>query len=202
MAMRIQIPESSDWQRRFESLMKRFESKFSKVIEIDQFESQIKRFESLVKKEEMLRATDSNHPFNDSNPSWRTWIEIEARIQIPYTTIRIPEFGVMKNKARRFESSSYGFESLSKSKGWRSVKAIRIFELQIWIPLSAKFKSHSGDLNPLHSDRIPLGAKFKSRSGDSNSLNNDSNPWLCKNIKCVTCNSIYPIFKSNLSHNG
>ena len=43
--------------------------------------------------------------------------EIEARIQIPYTTIQIPESGVMKNKARRFESSRYGFESLSKGEG-------------------------------------------------------------------------------------
>ena len=67
----------------------------------------------------MLRATDSNPPFSDLNPSWRTWRETEARIRIPYTTIRILETGVMKNKARRFESSSYEFQSLSKSKGRR-----------------------------------------------------------------------------------
>ena len=37
-----------------------------------------------------LRATDSNHPSSDSNPSWKTSEEIEARIQITYTTIQIP----------------------------------------------------------------------------------------------------------------
>ena len=103
----------------------------------------------------MLRAIDSNYPFSDLNPSWKTWIEMEAMIRISYTTIRIPESGVMKNKAMRFESSSYGFEFLSKSKGWRSNKAIRIFELRIRISLGAKFKSHSGDSNPLHSDSSP-----------------------------------------------
>ena len=72
-----------------------------------------------MKKEKLLRATDSNHSFNDSNPSWRTWRETEARIRISYTTIRIPKTGVIKNKTRRFESSNYGFESLRKSKGWR-----------------------------------------------------------------------------------
>ena len=41
---------------------------------------------------------------------------IEVRIRIPYIAIRIPKTGVMKNKARRFESSSYGFESLGKIK--------------------------------------------------------------------------------------
>ena len=43
----------------------------------------------------------------------------KERIRIPYTVIQIPESEVMKNKARRFESSSYEFEFLSKSKGWR-----------------------------------------------------------------------------------
>ena len=37
-----------------------------------------------------LRATNSNHPSNDSNPSWRTSEEIEARIRITYTAIQIP----------------------------------------------------------------------------------------------------------------
>ena len=104
-----------------------------------------------------------------------------------------------------------------KAEDWRSERAIRIFELRIRIPLGAKFKSHSGDSNLLHSDSNPswrkiqislrrfesLSAqKFESRSGDSNLLNNDSNPWLCTNIKCTIYNSIYQIFKSNLSHNG
>ena len=40
--------------------------------------------------EEKLRGTDSNHPYNDSNPSWRTSEEIEAWIRITYTAIRIP----------------------------------------------------------------------------------------------------------------
>ena len=63
-----------------------------------------------------LRAMDSNHLYSDSNPSSRTSEKIEARIQITYTVIRIPESKVMKNKARRFESSSYGFKSLHKLK--------------------------------------------------------------------------------------
>ena len=37
-----------------------------------------------------LRAIDLNHLYNDSNPSWRTSEEIEARIGITYTTIWIP----------------------------------------------------------------------------------------------------------------
>ena len=162
----IHIPESSDWRRRFESTFQKVQTdegdsnpswkdsnpNSSKEIEVDRFESSIKRFESHMKKEEMLRAIDSNHLFSDSNPSWRTWRETQARIRIPYTAIRIPKTGVMKNKARRFES-------LSKSKGWKSDKAIRIFELRI---------------------RIPFGAKFKSSSCDSNLLHNDSNPFLRK----------------------
>ena len=63
-----------------------------------------------------LRATDSNHIYIDSNLLWRTSEEIEAWIWITYTTIRIPKFKLMKYKARRFESLSYGFESLRKLK--------------------------------------------------------------------------------------
>ena len=40
--------------------------------------------------EEKLRATDSNHPYSNLNPSWRTSEEIKARIRITYTAIRIP----------------------------------------------------------------------------------------------------------------
>ena len=58
----------------------------------------------------MLRATDSNHPFVIRIPYEEHEERTEIRIRIPYTTIRIPKTGVMKNKARRFESSSYGFE--------------------------------------------------------------------------------------------
>ena len=72
-----------------------------------------------MKKEEKLKATDSNpytaiRIFHEEHEE-RT----EERIRIPYTTIRIPKTGVLKIKARRFESSSYGFESLGKSKGKR-----------------------------------------------------------------------------------
>ena len=154
IAIRIHIPESSDWQRRFESTFQKVQTdegdsnpswsdsnpNSSKVVEIDQFESPIKRFESLVKKKVKQRAIDSNHPYSDSNHSWKTCRKIEVRIRIPYTTIRILEFGVMKNKARRFEYSSYGFESLSKSEGWRSDRAIWIFELQIQITLWRKIQ--------------------------------------------------------------
>ena len=55
-----------------------------------------------------LRATDSNHPSSDSNPSWRTSEEIEAPIRITDTAIQIPH----------------------EEQG----KAIRIFELWIRIP--------------------------------------------------------------------
>ena len=173
------------WRPRFESLFNEFESGFPKRSEwlLDKSDSNnysmdsnpnsskryfdgliqisFKKFKSLVKKEMKLRATDSNHTNNDSNPSWRTRKEIEARIRIIYIAIRIPESGVMKNKVRWFESSSYGFESLHKLKlkvrqsdsnlwvrifelwiripsqieavGWRSDKAIRLFELWIRI---------------------------------------------------------------------
>ena len=56
IAIQIHISKSLDRQRRFEFLMKRFESSS-------------KRFKFHVKKEEMLRATDSNHLFSDSNLS-------------------------------------------------------------------------------------------------------------------------------------
>ena len=86
----------------------------------------------------------------------------------------------MKNKARLFESSSYGFESfLAQNSNF--TQAIRI---------------------PYTAIRIPHGAEFKSLSGDSNPLNKDSNPQFCRSINCATCNSSNPIFKSNLSHNG
>ena len=174
-----------------------------------------------MKKEEKLRATDSNPYTTIRIPHEEHEERTEVRIWIPYIAIQIPETRVMKNKARRFESSSYGFKSLGKSKGrrlkvresdsnlrvtdsnpswlkiqisfrqlesptqrfeslllefwkirlgdsnlrvtdsnplakvkaeeWRSERTIRIFELRIRIPLGAKFKSHSGDSNPLHS---------------------------------------------------
>ena len=57
---------------------------------IDRFESQIKRFESLVKKEEMLRATNSNHLF----------------------VIRIPHEEHEERLKQGFESFTQRFESL------------------------------------------------------------------------------------------
>ena len=125
----------------------------SKVIEIN-------RFESLVKKKEMLKATDSNHPFSDSNPSWKRWIKIEARIRIPYTVIRISHEEYVKRLKQGLESLTQRFESLNlelwrirqgdsnlrvmdsnplakeKTEGWRSNRAIRIFELRIRILLA------------------------------------------------------------------
>ena len=63
---------------------------------------------------------------------WKDW----SWIRITCTTIQISEFEVMKNKSKRFESSSYGFESLiqNKAEGWRLDWRIRIFELWIQIP--------------------------------------------------------------------
>ena len=84
----------------------------SKQIKGDRFESLIKRFESHVKKEEKLRATDLNPHLAIRIPHEEHEERTEERIQIPKS-------GVLKNNARRFESSSYGFESLGKSKGRR-----------------------------------------------------------------------------------
>ena len=134
-------------------------------------------------KEMKLRATYSNHPYNDLNPSWRTSEEIEARIRITYTAIRILKSRLMKYKARRFESLSYGFESLHKLKQ----KA----ESQ-----TEQFKSSSYGFESL------LGTKFKYCKGDSNHLNSDSNHLLCKSIYCSTYNCKNSTFDSNLSHNG
>ena len=72
-----------------------------------------------MKKEEKLRATDLNPHLTIRIPHEEHEERTEKRIRIPYTTIRIPKTGVLKNKARRFEFSSYGFESLGKSKGRR-----------------------------------------------------------------------------------
>ena len=69
-----------------------------------------------MKKVKKLRATDSNPHLVIRIPHEEHKERTEERIQIPYTAIRIPIFGVLKNKARRFESSSYGFESLGKIK--------------------------------------------------------------------------------------
>ena len=70
-----------------------------------------------MKKEEKLRATNSNPHLAIRIPHEEHEERTEERIRIPYTTIRIPKTGVMKNKARQFEFSSYGFESLGKNKG-------------------------------------------------------------------------------------
>ena len=72
-----------------------------------------------MKKEEKVRATDSNPYTAIRIPHEENEERIEVRIRIPYIVIRIPKTGVIKNKARRFESSSYGVESLGKSKGRR-----------------------------------------------------------------------------------
>ena len=150
---------------------------------MDWFKSPSKRFESLVKKEVKLRDTDSNHLHNDLNPSWKISEEIEAQIWIPYTSIRIPESRVMKNKSRRFESSSCGFESFFKLK------------------LNAKGQTERFECSSYRFESL-LGTKFKFYKGDSNPLHNDSNLPFYRSIKCATCNSNNPIFKSNLSHNG
>ena len=123
-----------------------------------------------------LRATDSNHPYNDSNPLWRTIKEIKAQIRITYTVIRIPKFRLIKNKARRFESLSYRFESLHKLKQ----------KPENW---TERFESSSYKFESL------LGAKFKYCEGDSNHL-------LCRSIYYLTYNYNNPTFNSNLSHNG
>ena len=114
----------------------------------------------------MLRLTDLYHLHSNSNPLWRISEEIEEQIRVTYTTIRIHEFGVLKNKPRRFKSSSYEFESFIKLKlkaeGWQS-------DSNFWVTNS----NHSF-------------AKFKYYKGDSNYLHSDSNSSFCKSIKCST----------------
>ena len=169
------------WWPRFESLFNEFESRFSKGSKWLLNESDLnpystdsnpnsnkgyfdgliqitfKWFESLVKKKVKLRATDSNHIYSDSNPSWKTSEKIETWIRITYIVIWIHESGVMKNNARQFESSSYGFESLHKLK----LKAEDQTE---------RFESLSYGFESL------FGVKFKFYKGDSNHLHNDLNP--------------------------
>ena len=125
----------------------------------------------------------------------------------------------MKNKARRFESSSYGFESLGKSidrrlkvkksdsnlrvtnsnPSWRRIQiSLRRFEspTQRFESLLAQNSNFTQAIRiPYTAIRIPHSAEFKS-------LSDDSNPQFCRSINCVTCNSSNPIFKTNLSHNG
>ena len=57
-----------------------------------------------------LRATDSNHPYSDSNPSWRKVKRLKHRLESPIQWFE----SLMKNKIRQFESLSYEFESLNK----------------------------------------------------------------------------------------
>ena len=72
-----------------------------------------------MKKEEKLRATDSNPHLAIRIPHEEHEEKTNERIRIPYTEIRIPISGVLMNKAWRFESSRYGFESLDKNKSKR-----------------------------------------------------------------------------------
>ena len=145
-----------------------------------------------------LRLTDSNPQSRDSNPMWRKKRCWEPPIRIPIKRFE----SLMKNMKRElkqgFESSNQRFESL-KLELWRTRQDDLNLPVMDSNPL-AKVKAEGWKLDK--AIRIPLGAKFKSRSGNSNPLHNDSNPWLCRSIKYVTCNSNYPIFKWNLSHNG
>ena len=65
-----------------------------------------------MKKEEKLRATDSNPYTAIQIPHEEHEERTKEKIRIPYTTIRIPKTGVLKNKTRRFESPTQRFESL------------------------------------------------------------------------------------------
>ena len=147
------------------------------------FESPTQRFESLYLEFWWIRLGDSNLRDTDSNPSAKIkaedWRSEESDSNLRVTNSN-PSWRKIQISLRRFESLTQRFESLLAQNS-NLAQAIRI---------------------PYTAIRIPLGAKFKSRLGDSNPLHSDSNPWLCRSIKCATCNSIYPIFKSNLSHNS
>ena len=133
--IRIPFPESSDWWRWFESLKRGFESWFQnmqtkeseyndsnpygedsnldfgkicsdgwiwisiqaiRIPSEERSETEVHGFESLKFGLESLMKN-----------KWRDW----SLIWIPYIAIWILRFGVMKNKSKWFESSSYGFES-------------------------------------------------------------------------------------------
>ena len=78
-----------------------------------------------------LRVTDSNHPYSDLNPSWRTSDEIEARIQITHTAIWIHH--EEQDKTIQIFEVRIRITFLNKAKGWKSDRAIQIIELLIWI---------------------------------------------------------------------
>ena len=165
-----------------------------------------------MKKEEKQKDTDSNPNLTIRIHHEEHEEKTKGRIRIPYTAIRILISGVLMNKARQFESSRYGFESLDKNKSrrlkvresdsnpsWRKIQiSLRRFEFptQRFESLMAQNSNLTHAIRiPYTAIRIPHGVEFKFGSGDSN-------PWFCRSIKCATCNSSYPIFKSNLSHNG
>ena len=141
--IRISFLESSDWRQWLESLEGGFKSQFQNVqaeesedndsnpygedlspdsskvcldgwirisikaiqiLDEERSENEGYRYESLRLEFESLMKN-----------KWRDW----NWIRITYTTIRIPGFGVMKNKSKRFESSSYGFESHLQKWSWR-----------------------------------------------------------------------------------
>ena len=108
---------------------------------------------------------------------WRDW----SWIQITYTTIRIFGFGVMKNKSKRFEFSSYVIFNIDSNFILKVEGQTEGFE-----SLNYGFK-------------FLLDIKFKFYKGDSNLLHSDSNPPFCRIIKCATYNFNNTIFKSNLS---
>ena len=123
-------------------------------------DSPSKRFESHVKKEVKQKATDSNPYLKDSNLSWRTSEEIEARFESPTqrfeslnfelwrtnqsdSNLRVMDSNLLskmklkvEGQTEGFESLSYGFESLL-AQNLNFTKAIRIPYTMIWIPLFA-----------------------------------------------------------------
>ena len=203
--IQISIPESSTRWRWFKSLFNGFEFGFQK------------RFEWLLDKR------DSNPYSTNSNPN-SSKVCLDGLIRISIQKIRIPGKGRSEVKSEGFESPTNRFKSLIKNK-WRDwstnsnllhndsnpwiwsyeeqVKAIRIFELWIRIPSQIEVESQTERFeSSSYGFESLLGVKFKIYKGDSNHLHNDLNPSFYRSIKCVTCNSNNPIFKSNLSNNG
>ena len=147
------------------------------------FESPTQQFKSLYLEFWWTRLDDSNLRDKDSNPSAKIkaedWRSEKSDLNLRVTDSN-PSWRKIQISLRRFESPTQRFESLMAQNS-NLTQAIRI---------------------PYTAIRIPHGAEFKSGLGNSNPLNSDSNPWFCRSIKCTTCNSSYPIFKSNLSYNG
>ena len=133
--IRIPFPKSLDWKRWFESLKRGFESRFQNVQAKESEDSDSNPYEEdsnpnsskvcsdgwiwisiqAIRIPSEERSETEGHRFKSLNKGFKSLMKNKCRdwslIQIPYTVIWIPASGVMNNKSKWFESSSYEFES-------------------------------------------------------------------------------------------